>query len=186
MVFPPYTPDHTDSGGSAIQFTSQGEIQRIFSYKGEKLHLDDLDSSDPNYLPGTDPDATSSNFITEVIQRVTSEIMEYLAPRYNADDLKSIPRIRQIATYFACYYLSRRRGNEAVYEAERIEYLDILERYQLGELYLDAPSSGPRAVLQSYVTDNRYYRNPTRVLQHASTDTVAGQHLMYQYPFTWL
>jgi len=187
MAFPPYVPDHTfTGGGAAVQFTSEAEMQRLLSFKGTSLHLDDLDATDDNYLPGTDADATDNNFITEVIQRVTSKIMEYLAPRYSAEVIYQIPRIREIATYWACHDLSRRRGNEALYEPEYAEALDTLERYREGSLFLDAPSNGPRAYTQSYVIDSRFYRNPTRVITAASTAIVSNQHKLWDYPFFWL
>lgn len=186
MAFPPYIPDHTITGGVAARFTSLAEIQRLLSYKGVKLHLDDLVIADENYIPGTCSDATDSNYLSEVIQRVTSRIMEYLAPRFTPESLYQLPRIREIATYWACHDISRRRGNEPLYENEYADGIETLERYREGTLYLDAVSSGPRAYVQSYVTDSRFYRNPTRVLSYASTSTVSGQFLSPNYPFFWL
>lgn len=186
MAFPPYVPDHTITGGAAAAFTSLGEIERLLSYKGWKLHVDDLVIADENYLPGTCSDATDSNFLSEVIQRVTSRIMEYLAPRFTPQALYQLPRIREIATYWACHDISRRRGNEPLYETEYADGIETLERYREGTLFLNAISSGPRAYVQSYVTDSRFYRNPTRVLSYASTSTVSGQFLSPNYPFFWL
>jgi len=185
MAFPPYVPDHTTLAGTAA-FTSEEEIQRLLSFKGQLLHLDDLDIQDDNYLAGTASDANDVNFITEVIQRVTSKIMEYLAPRFTAQALYQLPRIREIATYWACHDISRRRGNEPIYETEYAEGIETLERYREGSLYLNAPSAGPRAIVQSYVTDSRYTRNPTRVIRGASTYTTSGQKLAWEYPFFWL
>lgn len=186
MPFPPYDPGYTLPDTTIISFTSKPEMERLLSFKGVFLHLDDLDISDPNYVAGTDIEASDENMILEIIQRVTSKIMEYLAPRFEASALEQNTRIREIATYWACHDLSRRRGNEPLYEDEVAQGLETLERYREGSLYLDAISSGPRTYVQSYITDSRYFRNPTRVLPHASTKTVTGQRLTWQYPFFWL
>lgn len=188
MPFPLYVPDFMTDGVTpeAIEFTSRSEIERLFSFKGVTLHLDDTDSDDDNYLDGTDVDVTPANVISEIITRVTARIMEYLAPRYAPEDIYQKTRIREIATYMAARELSRRRGNEAVFDAEVAESIETLERYREGTLYLNAPSS-PRVYTQSYVTDNRYFRNPTRVLRAASTSTVSGQHVFWDnFPFFWL
>lgn len=186
MAFPDYIPDHLTPSNVPVAFTSIPEIERLLSYKGKYLHQDDLDITDDNYTQGTHVEANVSNQITELIQRVTSGIMEYLAPRYAPEILEKIPRIREIATYWACYKLTGRRGNEPLYEEEYAESLDTLERYREGSLYLDCPSRGPRAVVQSYVTDSRFYRNPVRVLATSSTSKVPGQNLALNYPFFWL
>lgn len=181
MAFPPYTSDHT-----GVSLTSRAEIERMFSYKGVSLHLDDLDSDDDNYDPNTHADATVDNFISEVVQRATSRVMEYLHPRYEADDVETVPSVREITTILACHDLTRRRGNEPVYEHDVADGYDRLEQYRDGTLYLNAIPRGPRALVQSYVTDSRYYRNPTRVLRLASTSIVPGQNLAWDYPFFWL
>lgn len=185
MAFPPYTPEHMD-GLVAVSLTSVGEIERLLSYKGTELHLDDLDSADDNYLDGTNSDATKANFLVEVIQRATSEVLSYLVPRFDAVALQANPLVRRIATYIAVHEISRRRGNEPLYEAEVAEGLEKLERYREGSLFLNVASRGPRAVVQAYVTDSRYYRNPTRVISAASTSIVPNQKLAWNYPFFWL
>lgn len=182
MAFPPYTVQYA----ALYPFTSEAEIQRLLSFKGQIHHLDDLDIQDDNYEPGTSADATDTNFLSELIERVTGKMMEYLAPRFEASALYRLPRIREIATYWACHDLSRRRGNEPIFENEYAEGIDTLERYREGSLYLNAVSSGPRVHVQAYVTDSRFTRNPTRVIRGASTSTVSNQKLAWEYPFFWL
>lgn len=186
MAFPPYTPDYVDDSNVEILLTSEAEIERVLGYKGVKLHLDDLDDLDDNYLDGTDVDATKENYTNEVIQRVSSEVLGYLVPRFDAELCSQNPLIRKIATYWAAHDISRRRGNEPLYETEVAEGIEKLERYREGSLYLNVPSRGPRAIVQSYVTDSRYYQNPTRVLRMASTSIVSRQKLAWDYPFFWL
>jgi hypothetical protein len=167
-------------------FTSLEEIQMLFSSWGERQHTDDLNPNDENYDEGNQSSATRLAFLNELIQRATSHVMSYLGPRYTANAIYRIPRIREIATYWACYKLSRRRGNQPVYEYEYFEAMDDLEKYRAGELYLDAPSNGPRAIMQSYVVDNRFYTQPLRVLTQSSTSIVPGQRIAYRLPFYWL
>lgn len=167
-------------------FTSHKEIQALFSSVGERQHLDDLNPSDDNYDDQTDGDVTRLAFIEELCQRATSHVMSYLGPRYSAENIYQIPRIREIATYWACYKLSRRRGNQPVYEDDYYEAMDDLVKFRSGAMYLDAPSSGPRAIMQSYYVDNRLFQQPLRVLSQSSSSTISGQKLGYRQPFFWL
>jgi hypothetical protein len=145
MAFPEYVSDTIV--GEDIEptlLTSIAEIQRVYSRAGVQLHLDDLDPDDANYDADNHTDATKDNFLTEVIQRATSEIMSFLAPRYTTDSVYQLPRMREIATYWACYKISKRRGNEPIFEEEYIEAMDELADYRSGIRYLDAASNGPR------------------------------------------
>lgn len=187
MAFPPYTPDFLDSQVSpeAVLLTSKTEIERLLGAKGVDLHTNDLDEDDPNYYEGEE-DTTEDNFMEEVIQRVSSKVLQYLMPRFDAVLSSQNPTVREIATYWAAHDISRRRGNEPLYEAEVAENIERLERFRDGSLHLAIPSSRPRVYTQAFVTDNRYYINPVRVIGSASTATVSNQRLMYQYPFFWL
>lgn len=185
MAFPDYVSD-TRVNNTTYLLTSVTEIQRLFSSLGIKLHTDDLDTGDPNYDDENNPEATSENYLVELCQRATSHVMTRLAPRYTIDKVYQNPRLREIATYWAAYKLSRRRGNEPVYEEEYIEAMDELDQFRKGELYLDAPSNGQRAYIQSTIIDNRSIRNPVRVIQEASTSVIAGQRIARSAAFEWV
>lgn len=184
MAFPEYVPD-TTVDEVTYTLTSIAEIERMYSRSGVQLHTDDLDPEDANHDADNNADATKDNFLEEVIQRATSEIMSFLAPRYTTDAVYQIPRMREIATYWACYKISKRRGNEPIYEEEYIEAMDELADYRSGVRYLDAPSNGPRAYLQSQIVDLRFSRHPIRTLPEASTSTISGQKVAVRY-FDWL
>ena len=186
MPFPPYVPDHVDTNDEAVELTSLSEMQRLLGAKGIRLHIDDTDSSDENYDPSTDGFVTTTNTINEIVQRVSSRVLGYLYPRFDPVSCSQNPTVREIATYWACHMLSRRRGNEPLYEAEVVENEDLLERYRCGELYLNVQSRGPRANIQSYVVDNRFYQTPIRVLPQSSTQLVTNQRQLYLVPFFWL
>ena len=185
MPFPPYIPDHVE-GSTAVLLITLAEMQRLLGAKGIRLHIDDTDPTDENYDDSTDVLVTTTNTIDEIIQRVSSRVLGYLYPRFNANSCSQNPTVREIATYWACYMLSRRRGNEPLYEHEVVENEDLLERYRSGELYLNVQSRGPRAHLQSYVVDNRFSRLPIRVLPHSSTELVPNQQRAFIIPFFWL
>lgn len=186
MPFPPYIPDHVDDMNATILLTSLAEMQRLLGAKGIRLHIDDTDPTDENYDESTDSLVTTTNTLNEIIQRVSSRVLGYLYPRFNPERCSENPTVREIATYWACHMLSRRRGNEPLYEAEVVENEDLLERYRCGELYLNVVSSGPRANIQSYMVDNRFSRMPIRILPQSSTQTVRDQNLAYLLPFFWV
>lgn len=185
MAFPEYISD-TQVDNTPVYLTSLSEIQRMLSTYGELRHTDDINPDDGNFNVENGSEVTRDNFITELVQRATSEIMSYLAPRYTIDAVSRIPRLREIATYAACHKLTRRRGNEPLYEEEYIEGIAELEDYRSGKRYLDAPSNGPRAYMQSYLIDNRFTTRPTRVIPDASTKVISGQRTAWQYAFAWL
>jgi hypothetical protein len=186
MAFPEYISDTVDNLNVSLYLTTIEEIYRLYSLTGETLHTDDLNPTDPNYNSDNPAGVSRANFLTELCQRATSHVMSYLAPRYTIQAIYRNPRLREIATYWACYKLSRRRGNEPVYEQEYIENEEDLTRYRLGELYLDAPSNGQRAYVQSYVTDMRFSNHACRVLPTSSTSIIAGQQVQLRYGFAWL
>lgn len=186
MPFPPYTPDYVDDLNEAVLLTSIPEMQRLMGAKGIRLHVDDTNPVDENYDEDTDTLVTTTNTLDEIIQRASSRVLGYLYPRFNPTSCSENPVIREIATYWACHMLSRRRGNEPLYEQEVVENEDLLERYRSGELFLNVKSTGPRANLQSYITDNRFSRTPIRVVPQASTQLVKDQNQAYLLPFFWL
>lgn len=185
MPFPEYVSD-TQYQASNYLLTSIEEIHRLFSMYGEKLHTDDLDPSDTNYNEENSSEVNRANYLTELVQRATSHVMSRLAPRYTIENVYRIPRLREIATYWACHKLTKRRGNEPVYEEEYLEAMEELDQMRMGEIFLDAPSNGPRAYIQSVVTDNRYSRTQTRVIPEASSRVIPGQRVTFYHGFAWL
>lgn len=155
-------------------FTSIEEIRRIFSIEGVDLHLDDLDDQEETY-------------ITELCSQATSRILTYLGGRYDFNDLSSHPRIREIATYIACWKISHRRGNPSLYIAQYEEALLELERFRDGTLFLDLPTTyGARAVMQTPVIDNRFVYTGNRINPRSSSDVKSGQSQLYLFPFEWM
>lgn len=180
MSFPDYVSDSND-----LFTTSLAEIHRLLSEEGATRHLDDLDPFSPNYDPDSHEDATNENALTEIMQRATSRVLEYLYPKWTIESLVSVPRIREITTYIACYLITKRRGNQPLYENEYIESLDTLLQYRDGLLSLPAPVSHPRAYLISHVVDLRFTQQPVRQIMAASTKVVSHQNL-FRPSFFWI
>lgn len=185
MAFPQYVSD-TNPTGTVLYLTSLAEIQQEFSTKGIRLHIDDMVLTDTNYDSHNDSDVVSANYITTLLQRATSHVMSYLAPRYAIADIYQIPRLREIATYWACYKLSKRRGNDALYQEDYAEGQDDLEDYRDGTKYLAAPSNGRRAYMQSGIVDLRFTQRPYRTIPLASSSVQSGQGTTLYTPFWWL
>jgi hypothetical protein len=156
----------SDTDGKYV--TSLAEIHRLLSAKGQLKHLDDLDRFSDNYNLDNVQSANMCNALTEIYQRVTSRVMERLAPRYGIDDVYRQPRIREIGTYMGAYLITQRRGNEPLYEAEVLEGEDILDAYKEGSLYLNAPTLGTRVAIITPVVDVRYHSQPVRTIPKAS------------------
>lgn len=195
MVFPLYrsdtkpnveAPTLPSQGSVLYTMTSEGELHLLFSQRGIQLHTDDIDPELEIYDQSNHPDATKSNFITQQIQYATSEVMSYLAPRYRVEEVYQIPMLRMITTYICAHNITTRRGNEPVYETEVVKGIDDLMDFRAGIRYLDAPSHGTRAYIQSGVVDNRFARNTWRVIPEASSTTIDGQKLIYRTLFAWL
>lgn len=190
MGYPEYLSDTivpVNGIDTVFLLTSLAEMQEQFSALGIRLHTSDVNPADDNYDHDNDPAINFTEVTMTYAQRATSHVMSYLAPRFSIENVYRIPRLREIATIWACYKISRRRGNESVYEEEYLENEAELEAYRNGTRYLDAPVNGQRGVVQSYVIDNRYSYNPVRVLPQASTQVAGGQALYSKYAtFRWL
>lgn len=184
MAFPQY-----DTDTESYVMTSLPELQQLLSTRGERLASDDLDILSERHDPLNDADAERMNMLAEYMQRVTSQIMEYLSPKYAIEDVYKLPRLREIATYWFAYKLTGRRGNEPLYTAQYIEGLETLERYREGSLALQAPTYGPRAYMQSGIVDLRCSYQPWRILPFACSNIIPNQSAYSYYcwyGFNWL
>jgi len=156
-----------------ITYTTQEEIVDIFSTEGSDLHVDDI----------LDP----PEFWVKLCERATSRVNQYLLGLFSAENLSSHVRVREITTYIACYILSIRRGNPALYRGEYEDALNDLEQIKTGNLYLDLPRrQSHRVVMQNPIIDNRFVRNPNRVEPLSATNLIGGQAILHTVPFGWL
>jgi len=185
MAFPEYASD-TKINNVTYTFTTPDEMVLELSNEGIMLHLDDLIVGNENYDPDNPIGVVNTNYLIQLCQRATSHIMSRLGNRYTADILYKLPRIREIATYWALYKLTGRRGNPRLYEGDYVEAMEDLEGFANGTLFLNAPTTGQRALIQSYVVDNRFTLKPLRVIAEASLGLKPGQATAWRFPFAWL
>ena len=146
------------------KFTSLPEIQRVFSVEGVDNHAED-------YLG--DPIV-----INEIIYRATETVLQFLRGRFSETDMNASYWVRMKATYIACYYLSIRQGNPALYGDLYNEAMLDLAQARDGLINTGLRTTA-RAVVQTPMLDSKFY-NPARILPNRSTKVYSGQKLPYR------
>lgn len=149
---------------SGSQFTSLPEIQRVFSVEGVDNHNEDS--------------LGDSTVIDEIIYRATETVLQFLRGRFSESDMKDSYWVRMKATYIACYYLSIRQGNPALYGDMYNEAMLDLAQARDGLINTGLRTT-PRMVVQTPMLDSRFY-NPARILPNRSTKVYSGQRLPYR------
>jgi hypothetical protein len=166
----------------SYQFTSQDEIERLFSQMAIKLRTDDLAGVD------------IASWWEEHISDATLRVWTYLHLLYGdttgtpTSDLVNSYWIRRRATWIACYYISQRRGNPAQFSERYAEIIDELEQVHLGFLQVpELPTSAKLTpAMDNVIVDMRYPLSKLRVQVPLSTDTPAATMLpAYLIPFEW-
>ena len=155
-------------------FTSKSEIIRLVSENGTQDWVDDL--------------LSDTSAFTDVIEFVTLDIRSYTDRLYTDSDIYNNSWIRRIATIFAAYELSTRRGDPGIYGSRKAELESRLIEISEGNgIIPGAPqSAGVVAVMQNTVIDNRFNVFRNRVSSYTSSDTTGSQMLTYAWPFEWM
>ncbi len=110
---------------SITAYTSQAEIERIWSVQGAAVHVDDYlgDETPPN------DDATFQAAVwDEIIAEATDEVNFYLAKFYEPGPMALNRWVRTRATWIGCYLLSLRRGDPGYYQTLYDKAIAQLER----------------------------------------------------------
>ena len=94
-----------------LLYSSQKEMELIYSELGVTLRLDDVDDD-------VAPQTTIAERLEAVIQDATDECNEYLLHIYDAVDLNESRVVRRWCSLIACHILSRRRGNPGQFNDE--------------------------------------------------------------------
>jgi len=156
----------------AYTYTSQAEIERVYSKKGttRRTDIDNTGASDPQ-------------IIQQVIDIATDEINMYLEPYYSTLDMSNNLWIRRQATYIACHYLSSLRGHATQYNSYYTRIKEWLERINEGKLQVPRlyRKSNMTPAVSNYIVDNRYRINNVRVLADASTGGVSSDQDLAEY-----
>lgn len=158
-------------------YTSRDEMERILSQIGVNLRIDDLDV------------AGSEGALESFYIDATLTIDTYVQHYYEPQDLYSSYWVRLRASWLACYYLSQRRGNPALFQLRYNQILEELERVQLGELVI--PGLPTRfdltPAMSNIVIDERFTIDKIRVHPSISTGGVSSrQSLSPVIPYEWL
>ena len=157
-------------------FTSESEMDRLFSESGVDTRINDLNS------------AQKSTSITELAARATEDVQSYLGALYDDQELSNSAWVRDRATVIACYKLSIRLGNDAQYYNQYLDALADLEAARDGLLLVPgaAQSTGTLAEFANVSTDMRFPFRPIRVDTLTSTvglDQVDNPKLIF--PYMW-
>jgi len=157
-------------------FTSLTEMERVFSESGIDLRSDDFIGSE------------YSDLIVSIINSATVRVKTILNKLYDDVDIYENIRVREIATYIACYLLSIRRGNDSLYLGEMLQGMDDLQDMVDGDLFIDAPRKSEISVnILNFTTDNRNPHFPIKV-DYLSNLTMQGVSIFDTKwkPFIWL
>lgn len=101
-------------------YTSQAEMESVFSVDGILLRMDDDGSA---VIDGTEV----SN-LSDIFDEATDEVNIRVEQRYDPSVLVNNLWVRRAATYIACYIASIRLGNAEQYRGQRDYYIGLLER----------------------------------------------------------
>ena len=157
-------------------FTTQEELERLFSSQAIEYRRDDFDVSDPEYL----------SVLEEIIDQATLEAKAILNKIFDDVDLNGNLWVRRRCTIIGCYLFSIRRGNDSQYFQEYLDALSDLEGLVEGEYYLGLPVSTPRTAMFNVHTDNRFPVAPIRVDIYTSTSTSGPRFFQWFRPYYWI
>lgn len=103
------------------KYTTQAEIEGLFSTVGVTERLDDNDNGAIA--------AGELAYLDQLITYATNRLNSYLLQYHSDADMSDNDWCREKATVIACYLLSRRRGNAAQFETEYNEIMSYLKGY---------------------------------------------------------
>jgi hypothetical protein len=158
-------------------YTTQAEIERIYSNLASSLQIDDVDIDEV------------SDFWTELTEDATDIINQYAESYYDPTDMVNSRWVRTRASWVGCYLLSQRRGNPSLF-ADRFEIIiDELQRVYRGDLIIPRlpTREDMTPAMSNVVIDDRFRVHKIRVHPTISTGGTSGkQDLSPRFPFEWL
>ena len=159
-------------------FTSQEEIERIYSTLAVNLRVDDLSTNN------------KTNLFNELVNLATSAVASYTLRYYNNANLINAAWVRRRATIIAAYYLSMRRANGTQFGMEYQRVMEELEKFltsippfipdDVGGLVPVRTSMIPTVSRQ--IVDDRYRHDKLRRVRDQSTKPYPGANT-YETPF---
>ena len=157
-------------------YTSQGEIERLFSQQGAASNVDDYMSDE---TPPSSDVVFQAAVWDDVCCAATDEANLYLINFHEPADLYGSRWVRTRTTWIACYYLSMRRGNpgyfKTLYEHAIDDFGKINESRPVPRLALNSSFT---PALSNIRIDDRFLVAKERVEPTISTGgTSSRQHL---------
>jgi phage gp36-like protein len=147
-------------------YTTIEEMEHVLSPLGVQLRGDDND--DGTIDPGV---------IEDCIDEATEWVNLYVSTRYSENSLNTSSWTRAITTRLACYLVSQRRGNPALFEAETERILNWLTMIKNGQLRIPRLPDRMNLIpsMSNYRVDDRFSINKTRVQPSISTGASYGK-----------
>ena len=162
----------------AYRYTSQDEVERLFSTIGVSLRVADLGGTN------------RTTYWTEVTEEATDIVNQYVLLYYDADDLANSRWVRYHATWIALVLLCRRRGNQ-VPQGIMDRYNEIIADL---EMVRDGKMQIPRVPttfnnlpsMSNMRVDDRFYTRKLRVNPNISVGGTDGtQDLDWWWSYDW-
>lgn len=133
-------------------YVTQDDMEALLSSEGVDLRLDDN-------ADGSVSAAELDRLTTQARNYATAQVNRFLTGRYDAADLATSWVINEWATYLACNWLSRRRGNPGLFKAEVEEAIKDMKEIRSGASNLeDIPARNPAWPTWSNVRVDQNYR----------------------------
>lgn len=147
-------------------YTSQAEIERIWSSAAAMLRTDD------------DQDGVAESGVwDDVVNEATDTINFYCEKWYEPQDMAQNLWIRRAATWIGAHLLSQRRGNPGQYTDRHDRIIAFLEEVCAGKKQV--PRLAQRAdftpALSNLRVDHRFATKKIRVQQQTSTGGTSGR-----------
>lgn len=160
----------------AYTFTTQAEIERLYSVEGVELQVLDLKN------------ANVALHWAEVIADATTEMTSYLQGLYADADLYNNYWVRRRATWIAAYRLSQRSGSPPQFAERYLQILEELQKVKNGDIMIpDVPVRSDLAPSMSNMyVDARYEYQKIRTNPSINVgESSSRQHINYLWPVEW-
>ena len=160
----------------AYTFTSQAEVERLYTIEGSNLQIMDLVGDNVAYL------------WAETIADATTEMLSYLQGIHSDADLYNNYWVRRRATWIAAYRLSQRAGSPPQFAERYLQILEELQKVKDGVIMIpDVPVRSDLAPSMSNVyVDARYEYQKIRTNPSINVGESSGrQHINYLWPVEW-
>lgn len=156
--------DSDEMVAAAPLYTSRAEMESIWSTLGVDNRLDDDDDG----LVGS----AEEDDLLRVMEEATDEVNGYLGGTYSLVTLGEVRRIRRMASYLACHFLSERRGNLPSYCQKVEDIRETLQRIRDGKIVLPGVPKAHEFLpgVSNYTVDRRHGHQKLRVDAYEGVD----------------